>query len=228
MRVHWLQHAPEDDLGCIAPWLAAQGVELRHTALFRNEPLPARVEADCVIAMGGPMNINEHEAYPWLVDEKRYLSAALQGGARVLGICLGAQLIADRLGGPTTKAPQQELGWFPVRLTDAGRRSRLLQDWPDEVLALHWHRDTYALPLGAIGLASSQACPQQAFEAEGGRVVGLQFHPEVTAAGVRRWLADETIEPGPYVQTREAILADLARFGAINRLLIRLLERFLA
>lgn len=228
MRVHWLQHAPADDLGCIAPWLASRGAQLHCTRLYAGERLPERVDSDWLIVMGGPMGVHDQLQHPWLADEKRYLDAALRSDARVLGICLGAQLLADRLGGPVTRNAHTELGWFPVRLTPRGRRSRWLQDWPDEVLPFHWHGDTYALPPGACCLAQSEACAQQAFEWDGGRVLGLQFHPEVTAANARAWLDDEPPAPGPYVQRPEAMLAEVARFGAMNRLLLRLLDRLAA
>lgn len=225
MRVHWLQHAAHEDLGCIAPWLAARGAEVTHTALHAGEAPPASPDFDWLIVMGGPMNIYEHDAHPWLVTEKELIREALAAGKRLLGICLGAQLIADQLGGPVTRNAETEIGWWPVRLTSEGRASGLFADHPDEFLPFHWHGDTFALPPGATRLAYSEGCAQQAFEVDGGRVLGLQFHPELTAADARRWLVGEQLQPARYVQSNEQILSDLARFAAANRLMVRLLDR---
>lgn len=226
MRVHWLQHADFEDLGCIAPWLAARGDTVTHTRLQAGVSLPAADDFDWLIVLGGPMNIYEYGQHPWLRAEKALIRAAITAGKRVFGICLGAQLIADVLGGKVTRNRASEIGWFPVRLTAAGRASPLLRDWPNEIEVFHWHGDTYALPPGAECLAQSEACEQQAFAWGGGRVVGLQFHPEITAANARDWLAQETLEPAAYVQAPQQILRELPRYGVANRLLLQLLERY--
>src|SRR5690606_14426699 len=126
--------------------------------------------------MGGPMNIYEQDIHPWLADEKRLIRAAIDAGKRVLGICLGAQLIADQLGGAVTANAEPELGWLPVQLSDSGRAFACFADFPAEFSAFHWHGDTYALPVDAQCLASTEGCAQQAFSWGNGRVVGRQFH----------------------------------------------------
>ncbi len=225
MRVHWLQHVAHEDLGCIAPWLAARGAQVSCTAIHAGEAPPPIADFDWLIVMGGPMNIDEHDAHPWLVAEKQLIRQALDAGKRLLGICLGAQLIADQLGGPVTRNAHTEIGWWPVQLTPEGRACDLFADFTDKFLPFHWHGDTYALPPGATCLALSEGCAQQAFEFDGGRVLGLQFHPEVTAADARRWLLGETLEAARYVQTGPQILEDLGRFASANRLMVSLLDR---
>lgn len=227
MRVHWLQHADHEGLGCIGPWLAAHGHPAGATRLYAGERPPPNVSGfDALIAMGGPMNVDEHERHPWLVPEKALIRAALDAGKRVLGICLGAQLIARALGAEVARNPEAEIGWFPVRLSEAGRAAPLLADLPNEFTAFHWHGDTYALPAGAELLASSEACAQQAFTCGGGRVLGLQFHLEVGKADAQLWFANDAPTPARYVQTPEMILAQDEGFDANNRFMRSILARF--
>lgn len=224
MRVHWLQHADHEDLGCIGPWLAAQGAIVSMTRLHAGQSLPAADEFDWLIVLGGPMNIYEHEAHPWLVAEKLLIRDAIDRGRTVLGICLGSQLIADVLGGVVTRNAHSEIGWFDVALNSSGRRQPLFADWPDRFLAFHWHGDTFAIPPGAENLMSSEACAHQGF-IWNERVMGLQFHLEVTAADARVWFDHGRPRPARYVQTPEFILEDVDRFALNNRLMIQLLDR---
>ena len=227
MKIHWLQHADFEDLGCIAPWLAARGDTVTHTRLYAGETLPQVDSFDWLIVMGGPMNIYEYEAYPWLRAEKAFIKAAVEAKKKLLGICLGAQLIADVLGAPVTRNAQQEIGWFPVTLKPAARTSVLFQDFPETFNAFHWHGDTFALPPGAKPLMASEACANQAYELDG-RIAGIQFHLEVTAANARVWFEHEQPAPAAYVQTPQEILADISNFAGNNRLMLKLLERIAA
>lgn len=226
MRIHWLQHADHEDLGCIAPWLSRRGLVPSHTRLQRGEPPPAADDFDALIVMGGPMNIDEHDRHPWLAAEKTLIRDAVDRGRRVLGICLGSQLICAALGGSVTRNPEPEVGWFEVRLNAAGRALPALAGWPAHFEAFHWHGDTFSIPPGAAHLAASEACAHQAF-ALGDRVLGLQFHLEVTAADAQRWFAVETPPARRYVQTPETVLARQDAFAANNRLMLDLLDRFL-
>ncbi|MGH8455795.1 MAG: type 1 glutamine amidotransferase [Stenotrophobium sp.] len=227
MNIHWLQHADFEDLGCIAPWLAARGDDMSCTRLYAGEVPPNVADFDALIVMGGPMNIYEYEKYQWLKAEKQLIRAAIQSGKRVLGICLGSQLIADVLGGPVTRNAQPEIGWFDVSLNDAGRASPLLDEFPPCFFAFHWHGDTFAIPPGAELLGSSEACANQIYSACEGRVIATQFHLEVTAANARDWLAHEQPAPARYVQTPEEMLREIPRFAENNRLMLSLLERWL-
>jgi GMP synthase-like glutamine amidotransferase len=224
MRTHWLQHAEHENLGCIAPWLARRGDAVSCTRLYARDPLPDASDFDRLIVMGGPMNIYEYELHPWLHAEKAFIRQAIDAGRSVLGICLGSQLIADVLGGPVTRNHETEIGWFDVTLNQAGRAHPLFMDWPERFSAFHWHGDTFAIPPGAERLMSSAACANQAYVWKH-RVVGLQFHLEVTAADARVWFEHERPEPSTYVQTPEVILSDLSRFALNNRMMLQLLER---
>jgi GMP synthase-like glutamine amidotransferase len=226
MRVHWLQHAEHEGLGCIEPWLRERGHRLRGTRLQRGEDLPAVDEFDWLIVMGGPMNIYEHDRHPWLTREKFLIRDACVMNKRVLGICLGSQLVADVLGGAVSQADEPEIGWFDVMLNDEARRSHLFNGFPEVFTAFHWHGDTFQLPPGATPLMSSQACARQAFSWGEGRVLGLQFHLEVELEDARRWLETDAPEPRRFVQGAAEILREPARFEGNRRLMHRLLGQF--
>ncbi len=228
MNVHWFCHAPFEDLGCIAPWLAARHANVTCTRLHEGGVPPPPEQYDWLIVMGGPMNVYEFQRYPWLKGERDAIRAALSAGKRVLGICLGAQLLADVLGGQVARNVHQEIGWFQVELTPAGRAARAFAESQPQFQAFHWHGDTFAIPPGYDNLATSEACANQAFASRDARVVGLQFHPEITAANARVWFEHERPAPGRYVQTPEEILRELPYFAQNNRQMYRLLARMSA
>jgi GMP synthase-like glutamine amidotransferase len=227
MRVHWLQHADFEDLGCIGPWLEGNGHGVSGTRLYAGEVLPQVDGFDALVVMGGPMNIYEYERHPWLRGEKALIRAAVDAGRRVLGVCLGAQLLADVLGGPVTRNAYSEIGWFPLELTAAGRRSPFFAGLPQRFTGFHWHGDTYALPPGAECLAASEGCAQQAFSL-GERLLGLQFHLEVTRPNAEEWFRHERPVPARYVQAPEQILAQGESFEENNHWMRAVLERFFA
>jgi len=226
MRVHWLQHAEHEGLGSIEPWLRARGHRVAGTRLQRGEELPHVDDFDWLIVMGGPMNIYEHDRHSWLIREKFLIRDACVKNKKVLGICLGAQLIADVLGGGVTQNREPEIGWFDVMFNDEAEKSPLFDAFPHKFMAFHWHGDTFAYPKGATPLMRSEACERQAFSWGEGRVLGLQFHLEVELDDARRWLETDAPEPRRYVQAPAEILRDAERFAANRRLMHALLERF--
>lgn len=219
MRAHTLQHVPFEGLGSIAPWLAAYGYEITSTRFFESAELPDENDIDLLVVMGGPMSVNDEERFPWLAAEKCFILAAIQAGKPVLGVCLGAQLIASAAGARVFANPQKEIGWFPVEGIDSG--SHVHFHFPPSTTVFHWHGETFDLPAGAVRLAQSQACLNQAFQM-GRSVIGLQFHLETTPASARDLVsncADELI-PAEYVQSEEQILAASAQtYQSINRLM---------
>lgn len=228
MRVHFLQHAEHEGLGCIGRWLRDRGHALTGTRLHRGERLPDAREFDWLIVMGGPMNIYQHQAHPWLVAEKSLIRDACVMKKQVLGICLGAQLVADVLGGRVTANGEQEIGWFDVTLNEEARTSRYFASFPGSFAAFHWHGDTFSYPPGATPLMSSQACARQAFSWGEERVLGLQFHLEVELDDARRWLEVDAPAPARYVQRADEMLREPARFAENTRLMHLLLERMAA
>jgi len=220
VNIHYLQHAATEGPGQIANWATANGHALSGTHWYRGDAAPDPASIDFLAIMGGGMNINQHRDHPWLPAEKTFIAKVIEQGKPVLGICLGAQLIADAMGGNVYQNTEFEIGWFPVRAVGAMREHPLFRGFPVEFTALHWHGDTFDLPPGATLLASTDACTNQAFICEG-NVVGLQFHAEVRPEDVRTFVQGETdpLPEGRYVQTFEEILAGDQYIPTVHRLL---------
>jgi len=193
MHVHVLQHVPFEGLGCIGPWLESRGARISWTRWFEPGASPPPLDGiDLLIALGGPMSVNDEVRLPWLREEKACVAEAVRSGMPVLGICLGAQLIAAGLGARVVPAPQREIGWFPLSTCGSPPEGF---PFPDGVSAFHWHGETFALPPEAVHLACSEACAHQAFQV-GSRALGLQCHLEVTPAAVEaliRHCGDELV-----------------------------------
>ncbi len=205
MNVHVLQHVPFEGLGSIEAWLAARGAALTYTRFYESSALPALDALDMVIAMGGPMSVNDEAELPWLRDEKRFLREAVGLGLPVLGICLGAQLVASALGARVHPGPHKEIGWFDVEATPTPGDCFA---FPERCKVFHWHGETFDLPPGAVRLARSQACENQAFQL-GPNVIGLQFHLETTpesAASLIDHCGHELVE-APWIQPAAVLRA---------------------
>jgi GMP synthase-like glutamine amidotransferase len=228
MRLHYLQHVPFEDAANIAIWASQRGHTVTRTRLFAEETLPAQSDFDFLAIMGGLMNIYEGKRYSWLVKEKEFIARSIDAKKAILGVCLGAQLIADILGGKVTKNPQKEIGWFPVRLTLAAQQSDIFRSLPIEFTAFHWHGDMFAIPPAAIHLASSQACPNQAFQ-YGDRVLGIQFHLDYSLDSISKMIQNcgDELTDGPYIQPKNQLL-DYDWADIIRLLLYRLLDSFVA
>ncbi len=224
MKVHYLQHVPFEGLGSIEGWVRNGGHSLSATHLYRGDSLPDIDAVELLVVMGGPMNIYEDIDYPWLADEKRFIERAITAGRRVLGICLGAQLIADVLGAKVYANGDKEIGWFPVEKTESA--PELFSAFPQRVEVFHWHGDTFDIPAGAVHAARSACCTNQSFVYDS-RVVGLQFHLETIPDSARQLIAHgaSDLVDGRYIQTPQAMLSDPGRFARVNRLMQGLLDR---
>lgn len=187
-----IRHVAFEDLGLLDPLLRGLGAEFRYLEAGVDELAgPATDDADLLVVLGGPIGVYEDDAYPFLRREIASVERRLAAGRPTLGICLGAQIMARALGARVFPSGTKEVGWAPVELTDAGRRSPLSH--LAGVPVLHWHGDTFDLPEGATLLASTDACRNQAFE-WGTAALALQFHVEATAAGMERWFIGHTVE----------------------------------
>ena len=185
MRVLVLQHIACEPPGAYEDVLRERGAQIHRVELDKGERLPERVDVDAIVAMGGPMSVNDEVDHPWLRDEKRFIGEAVRAGTPYWGACLGVQLLAASLGGRVYAGDEPEVGLLPVTLTDAGRADPVLDGIPPELTTLQWHGDTFDLPAGAVLLAGSVAYPHQAFRFE--RAYGVQFHLEVSLDMARAW-----------------------------------------
>jgi len=234
LRLHGLRHESFEKEGEIAVWAAANGHSLTHTNLWDGENLPDLDTFDFLVVMGGPMNIHEEDRFPWLAEEKRFLKASVEAGKLVIGVCLGAQLLCDVLGGAVTQNRHREIGWHQVQAGPDAAKSRVFSALPQAYEAFHWHGDTFSIPPGALWTAKSEACAHQAFSACGDRVVGLQFHLETNAeslAALATGCADEiTVDPvqWPYVQSAASMAARPERLAALRGLLDKILDSMAA
>ncbi|MCD4843572.1 MAG: type 1 glutamine amidotransferase [Methanosarcinales archaeon] len=210
MRIHYLQHVSFEGLGNIEDWALLKEHQISCTRLFKYEPLPEMDEFDWLIIMGGPMNIYQENEFPWLGDEKVFIKKAINTGKLVLGICLGAQLIADVLGTKVYQNRYPEIGWFEVKLTDDARNSKMFNTFPECFTAFHWHGDTFDLPPKCVWIAQSDACKHQAFEYDG-RVVGLQFHLDTTIESIRGLIKNcsDELNDGVYIQSETELMRHL-------------------
>ncbi len=225
MHVHVFQHVVFEDEAFIRRWTARNGHFLTRTRFYLNEVIPSLQDIDFLVVLGGPMNVDEGQRYPWLITEKDFLRRAIDGGKTILGICLGAQLLASVLGGNVTRNPFKEIGWFPVQLTPAGRENPLFAGFPASFPAFHWHGDTFSSPSKTTHLAESQACQNQAFLYED-RVLALQFHLELEKANIAALLLNcgGEIVGGPFIQTRDSIMSGVAVLESMHVLLESLLD----
>lgn len=221
-----IRHVAFEDLGSFAPALEAQGYGIRYVDAGYDEIRDDG--SDLLIVLGGPIGANDEGDFPFIRDELRLIEARVAAGHPVLGICLGSQLIAKALGAPVYRAKAKEIGFKPLRLTEAGRQSCLapLAERP----VLHWHGDTFDLPAGARHLAATDVCPNQAFAwGPNDAVLALQFHPEVTARGLERWYIGHTGELAAAGHSIPAMREAAARHGAaLEQAAGEILTRWLA
>lgn len=224
MRIHYLQHVPFEGPGSIAHWAAANGYEITNTRLFESAAMPDLSIIDLLVIMGGPMSVNDEYIFPWLEPEKKFIREAIETGKPVLGICLGAQLIASSLGSRIYRNEEKEIGWFPVY--GIQKQNTWHFNFPSSIKVFHWHGETYDLPKDSVLLARSEGCKNQAFQF-GKSVIGLQFHLETTqesALSIVTNCRDELVR-SKYIQSEKEILsAKPDDYKIINKLMGKILS----
>ena len=210
MRVAVVMHVENEGPGVLGEVLEAAGASVRVVHLNRGEPMPEPGDQDAAIVLGGPMNVYEEAIHPFLREEDRFLRAAAERGLPVLGICLGAQLIAKAAGAAVTKNRVKEVGWYTVSLTEDGVRDRLFRELPPALTVLQWHEDTFEVPAAGTLLATGRDCINQAFRV--GNSWGLQFHLEVNRPMLRDWFGGQ---PGSnlILHQYDRLTPELGRFA---------------
>lgn len=230
MKIHYLQHVTFEGSGVIADWVATKGYHLSSTKLYEAQPLPNIQDYDILIVMGGPMSVHDGDTHAWLSDEKKHIKRAIDAGKYVLGICLGAQLIADVLGATVSPMTDKEIGWFPIAWHDAAMGTPLLAGLNPAMNVLHWHGEEFTIPEGAINLASSRACPNQAF-LYNEKVLGLQFHLEMNEQSLDKIIencGEEIVTPSSTVQSAQTIQNKSRNIASCESALFKILDNWLA
>ncbi|MDX6182436.1 type 1 glutamine amidotransferase [Flavobacterium sp. Fl-77] len=207
MRIHYLQHVPFEDLGFIENWILENNHTVTHTKFFESQFLPNQESFDWLIILGGSMNIYDEYKFNWLENEKKFIKKTIQNSKIVLGICLGAQLIANCLGAKIIPNKEKEIGWFSIK--QINNQSPVFNLIPNNHITFHWHGDTFDLPNESIHLLSSDGCRNQAF-LHNTNVLGLQFHLEVSKKSITSMVENcrRDITTGKYVQSINDILAN--------------------
>lgn len=193
-----IKHIDIEGPGTLGDFLKAQGEPFRIVELGAGEQLPS----DCgsfkaVVVLGGPMNVDEEDRYPFLKAENIFLQKVLKAGVPFLGICLGSQLLAKAAGAKVVKSPVKEIGWYHIQLTAQGERDPFFSGFQAQDPVYQWHGDMFQIPCAGQLLASAQGCPHQALKV-GTNAYGLQFHIEITDKSIKEWCEEycETDLPG--------------------------------
>jgi len=220
-KIYVLQHHPVETLGRIADALENAALAWQYIRTFDGHQVPRDIKgAGGLIVMGGPMGVYQTGKYPFLSDEMALIRSAIESRRPVLGVCLGAQILAAALGAEVGRNPAgREIGWHPVKLAPAAREDRLMRGLPPAITPFHWHGDVFGLPTGAVSLASSDKTPCQAFR-YGDNAYALQFHIEVTGEAVAAMaqafageLEREKISADEMIAASEKYLSDLTRLA---------------
>ena len=223
MRVHVLQHHPFEGLGIIKDWLTEQDISISTTYFYETNYIkPIIDQIDALIIMGGPMSVNDEDLFPWLIVEKDLIKEAVRKNKKILGICLGAQLIAAAMGKTIKKNNYREIGLFPIKAKNSYKSFK----FPDYLNVIHWHSETFNLPYKSKLLASSIACKNQAFQIND-NIIGLQFHMEFDAKRLEPIiieLNDELI-PSKHVQTEQELIGiNEEDYKEMKKILFKLLD----
>jgi len=216
MRIHSLQHVPFEDIGSLLKDVQTQGHSLTTTHWYQGDSAPDLDSFDLLIVMGGPMGVYDDDIYPWLPIEKEFIANTIAAGKKVMGICLGAQLIACVLGAQVTRNVHREIGWFPLEI-NADAHHPVADILAGCKQVFHWHGDTFALPAQAQLIASSEACANQAYVIDN-QVYGFQFHLETTEKSASALIQHcaQDLDNSAFVQSAEKIMQDKENFIAIN------------
>ncbi|MEO8821279.1 MAG: type 1 glutamine amidotransferase [Ginsengibacter sp.] len=226
LKIHYFQHVPFEGLGNIEQWCTNNGHTLSATRFDENAALPDLKEIDWLIIMGGPMSVNDDKKFSWLVTEKEFIRKAVETRKTVIGICLGAQLIAEILGAKVYQNDRKEIGWFPIELTGEAMQHELFTGLKNSITVFHWHGDTFDIPGNAIQIASSKACKNQGFLYQD-NVLGLQFHLETTKESLQQMIENgrDELTKEKYIQTQNEIEKRQEFFEDNRQVLFKLLDR---
>lgn len=226
LRIHYFKHVSFEGLGSIQEWSIKNGHILTSTNFHLSENPPDLNSIDWLIVMGGPMSVDDEKKFHWLSKEKNFIKKAIEKGKTVIGICLGAQLVAQILGAKVYPNKQKEIGWFTIRLTESAKQHPLFYGLNSEITVFHWHGDTFELPENAIAIAKSDACTNQGFIYKQ-NVLALQFHLETTRESIQQMIENgrDELTQSQYIQEENEIENQQEFFEENKKFLFSILDR---
>jgi GMP synthase-like glutamine amidotransferase len=228
MKFLAILHVPQEGTGLIKEWINIRNHTLEEVMARDLKNPHGAYDFDFLIIMGGPMGVLDEEKHPWLKDEKTFIENAIDDGKKILGICLGSQMLAHCLGARVYKNPESEIGWFPVRKKFFMHSWFPVFDDHEKQMVFHWHGDTFDLPEGTVPLFESEGCKNQAFALDD-QILGIQFHPEISEDLIQAFidLGRNDLKPGRYIQSESRMLSNQKLYGETNKtLLFDLLDDF--
>ncbi|MGB9927075.1 MAG: type 1 glutamine amidotransferase [Methanosarcina sp.] len=235
MRIRIIQHSPLNTLGTIEEYAKMKNHFVESTRFYEIKSSLSIDSFDLLIIMGGPMGVYNYKEYPWLKKEKEFIKQTIEAEKPVLGICLGAQLLADILEARVYENRYTEMGWFPIKAVSKAALQRgqlqeeteFLKGLPEQITVFHWHSQTFDIPGDAIQLYESEGCKNQGFIYKD-RVVGLQFHPEVTEERVESLIErfGNLMGDGPFVQDKKEMLGQKEYLAGTKKFMFLILDKF--
>jgi len=229
MKLHWIQHVPFEGLGFIEDIAQMKGFDISSTRVFEpGHSFPDFEGLNLIVIMGGPMGVYDINEYPWLIKEKEFIRSAIENKIKIIGICLGAQLIADVLGAKIKKNNEKEIGWFKI-FPDKNYQGTLSGIFEAEPEVFHWHGDTFNIPDESMLVCSSEGCTNQAFDYNG-QVFGLQFHLETTKDSAKSLIEncnDEIQTTKKFIQAEKDIIGNESKYLKINEMMKTVFERII-
>jgi GMP synthase (glutamine-hydrolysing) len=223
MKMLFVTHATFEKPGCIETWAKKHGYETEEVCPYKGEKLPDINEYDFLVVMGGPQSPLEIEKDPYLMDEINLIKQAITKHKRIIGVCLGAQLIAEALGAKTERSPHREIGMYLVEQLEEAKFDPVFGQFPEKYDVMHWHSDMPGIPAGATLLAKSEGCPRQIFR-YGDRIYGFQCHFELTKELVLGMIehCPNDLRAGTYVRSVEELT--YADYSQINLKMEKVLD----
>lgn len=236
MKIQVIQHSPINTLGTIEEYAKMRNYFVELTRFYEVKTPPEIGSFDLLIIMGGPMGVYNYRDHPWLRNEKEFIKQTVDAGKPVVGICLGAQLLADILGAQVYENKYMEMGWFPIKVIskvtsqkDKSQKeeTEFLKGLPEEITVFHWHSQTFDLPSGALQLYESEGCKNQGFIYRN-KVVALQFHPEVTEERIESLIErfGNLMGDGPFVQDKKEMLGQKEHLACTKEFMFLILNKF--
>lgn len=229
MHIHCLQHVSFENPGTFLEWLSQNNHTISYTNFFEENPILPNLDLfDALLILGGYMNVNEEEKFPWLKVEKNFIKKVIETNKKIFAICLGSQLITTVLGAKVVQGSEKEIGFFPITFSSEAKNNSLFNHFQNETPFFHWHGDTFEIPNNAVSIASSKAFNNQGFLIDN-RVLAFQFHIEMDEKIIENLIEnepEELNEKANYIQNAEMIRSNFINLKQNKIDFFKLLDKF--